>query len=86
MTSVFDFSVSDSFNSYIAHKDIWINNIGFNCWRSVLGSSTVSKSTASTAESMAEDLEEPSFKREKLSSFTGNENPVSYLSNSSLFL
>ncbi|KAB0387504.1 hypothetical protein FD755_002460 [Muntiacus reevesi] len=38
--------------------------------RSVLGSSTVSKSTVSTTESMAEDLEEPSFKRERLSSFT----------------
>lgn len=38
--------------------------------RSVLGSSTVSKSSVSTSESMAEDLEEPSFKRERLSSFT----------------
>ncbi|KAM5268958.1 dynein axonemal intermediate chain 4 isoform 3-T3 [Hipposideros larvatus] len=38
--------------------------------RSVLGSSTVSKSTASTSESMAEDLEELSYKREKLASFT----------------
>ncbi|OWK04745.1 hypothetical protein Celaphus_00002449, partial [Cervus elaphus hippelaphus] len=40
--------------------------------RSVLGSSTVSKSTVSTTESMAEDLEEPSFKRERLSSLTGS--------------
>lgn len=31
-----------------------------------LGSSTVSKSSVSTSESMAEDLEEPSFKREKI--------------------
>uniref|UniRef100_A0A8C6D1P6 Dynein axonemal intermediate chain 4 n=1 Tax=Moschus moschiferus TaxID=68415 RepID=A0A8C6D1P6_MOSMO len=38
--------------------------------RSVLGSSTVSKSSVSTTESMAEDLEEPSFKRERLSSLT----------------
>ncbi|XP_045753410.1 dynein axonemal intermediate chain 4 isoform X2 [Mirounga angustirostris] len=38
--------------------------------RSVLGSSTVSKSSVSTTESIAEDLEEPSYKREKLSSFT----------------
>nr|XP_020751798.1 WD repeat-containing protein 78-like [Odocoileus virginianus texanus] len=41
--------------------------------RSVLGSSTVSKSTVSTTESMAEDLEEPSFKRERLSSLTESE-------------
>ncbi|KAM9107351.1 dynein axonemal intermediate chain 4 isoform 2-T2 [Megaptera novaeangliae] len=38
--------------------------------RSVLGSSTVSKSSTSTTESMVEDLEEPSFKRERLASFT----------------
>ncbi|XP_039089343.1 dynein intermediate chain 4, axonemal [Hyaena hyaena] len=38
--------------------------------RSVLGSSTVSKSSISTTESIAEDLEEPSYKREKLTSFT----------------
>ncbi|KAK2499540.1 hypothetical protein MC885_019034 [Smutsia gigantea] len=38
--------------------------------RSVLGSSTVSKSSVSTTESFAEDLEEPSYKREKLTSFT----------------
>ncbi|XP_027466337.1 WD repeat-containing protein 78 isoform X3 [Zalophus californianus] len=38
--------------------------------RSVLGSSTVSKSSVSTTESIAEDLEEPSYKREKLTSFT----------------
>lgn len=35
---------------------------------------------------MAEDLEEPSYKRERLSSFTGNENPIFHLSNSLLFL
>uniref|UniRef100_A0A667H071 Dynein axonemal intermediate chain 4 n=3 Tax=Lynx TaxID=13124 RepID=A0A667H071_LYNCA len=38
--------------------------------RSVLGSSIVSKSSVSTTESIAEDLEEPSYKREKLTSFT----------------
>uniref|UniRef100_A0A2K6KWU5 Dynein axonemal intermediate chain 4 n=1 Tax=Rhinopithecus bieti TaxID=61621 RepID=A0A2K6KWU5_RHIBE len=38
--------------------------------RSVLGSSTVSKSSVSTSESIAEDLEEPSYKRERLTSFT----------------
>uniref|UniRef100_A0A673UTI1 Dynein axonemal intermediate chain 4 n=1 Tax=Suricata suricatta TaxID=37032 RepID=A0A673UTI1_SURSU len=38
--------------------------------RSVLGSSTASKSSISTIESLAEDLEEPSYKREKLTSFT----------------
>ncbi|XP_036880162.2 dynein axonemal intermediate chain 4 isoform X2 [Manis javanica] len=38
--------------------------------RSILGSSTVSKSSVSTTESFAEDLEEPSYKREKLTSFT----------------
>ncbi|XP_027729899.1 WD repeat-containing protein 78 [Vombatus ursinus] len=35
--------------------------------RSVLGSSTVSKSSASTMESIGEDLEEPSFRREAIS-------------------
>ncbi|XP_008829309.1 WD repeat-containing protein 78 isoform X1 [Nannospalax galili] len=38
--------------------------------RSVLGSSTMSKSSISTTESMTEDLEKPSYKRERLSSFT----------------
>ncbi|XP_057356285.1 dynein axonemal intermediate chain 4 isoform X3 [Manis pentadactyla] len=38
--------------------------------RSILGSSTVSKSSVSTTESFAEDIEEPSYKREKLTSFT----------------
>uniref|UniRef100_A0A2K6SRK5 Dynein axonemal intermediate chain 4 n=1 Tax=Saimiri boliviensis boliviensis TaxID=39432 RepID=A0A2K6SRK5_SAIBB len=38
--------------------------------RSVLGSSTVSKSSVSTSESIAEDLEESSYKRERLTSFT----------------
>ncbi|KAM5323114.1 dynein axonemal intermediate chain 4 isoform 2-T2 [Glossophaga mutica] len=38
--------------------------------RSVFGSSTVSKSSMSTTESIAEDLEEPSYKREGLTSFT----------------
>ncbi|XP_045403754.1 dynein axonemal intermediate chain 4 [Lemur catta] len=38
--------------------------------RSVLGSSTISKSSVSTTESIAEDIEEPSFKRERLTSFT----------------
>lgn len=38
--------------------------------RSILGSSSVSKSSLSTSESIAEDLEEPSYKREKLASFT----------------
>ncbi|XP_045837491.1 dynein axonemal intermediate chain 4 isoform X2 [Meles meles] len=39
--------------------------------RSVLGSSTVSKSSVSTTDSIAEDLEEPSYRRERLTSFTG---------------
>ncbi|XP_076718433.1 dynein axonemal intermediate chain 4 isoform X1 [Callospermophilus lateralis] len=38
--------------------------------RSVIGSSTISKSSISTTESIAEDLEEPSFRRERLSSLT----------------
>lgn len=46
----------------------------------------VSKSSASTTESIAEDLEEPSYKRERLASFTGNENIIVYFSNSLLFL
>ncbi|XP_043859847.1 dynein axonemal intermediate chain 4 isoform X2 [Dromiciops gliroides] len=37
--------------------------------RSALGSSTVSKSSASTSESMGEDLEEPSYRRETISSY-----------------
>ncbi|XP_057356288.1 dynein axonemal intermediate chain 4 isoform X6 [Manis pentadactyla] len=41
--------------------------------RSILGSSTVSKSSVSTTESFAEDIEEPSYKREKLTSFTDSE-------------
>ncbi|XP_075801471.1 dynein axonemal intermediate chain 4 isoform X2 [Microtus pennsylvanicus] len=38
--------------------------------RSVMGSSTVSKSSVSTTESLSEDLEEPAYKRERLASFT----------------
>ncbi|XP_078188307.1 dynein axonemal intermediate chain 4 isoform X2 [Callithrix jacchus] len=38
--------------------------------RSVLGSSMISKSSVSTSESIAEDLEESSYKRERLTSFT----------------
>ncbi|XP_047395697.1 dynein axonemal intermediate chain 4 isoform X2 [Sciurus carolinensis] len=38
--------------------------------RSVLGTSTISKSSISTTESISEDFEEPSFKRERLSSLT----------------
>ncbi|XP_049735483.1 dynein axonemal intermediate chain 4 isoform X1 [Elephas maximus indicus] len=38
--------------------------------RSALGSSTISKSSVSTTESIAEDLEEPSYKRERLASYT----------------
>ncbi|XP_006879896.1 PREDICTED: WD repeat-containing protein 78 [Elephantulus edwardii] len=38
--------------------------------RSAVGSSTISKSSISTIESIAEDLDEPSYKRERLSSFT----------------
>ncbi|XP_046307004.1 dynein axonemal intermediate chain 4 isoform X1 [Marmota monax] len=38
--------------------------------RSVIGSSTISKSSISTTESIAEDIEEPSFRRERLSSLT----------------
>ncbi|KAM9003561.1 WD repeat-containing protein 78 isoform X3 [Sarcophilus harrisii] len=37
--------------------------------RSALGSSTVSKSSASTSESIGEDLEEPSYRRETISSY-----------------
>lgn len=39
-----------------------------------MGSSTVSKSSVSTTESMTEDLEEPAYKRDRLASFTGNKN------------
>ncbi|XP_012657093.1 WD repeat-containing protein 78 [Otolemur garnettii] len=41
--------------------------------RSAIGSSTVSKSSISTTESIAEVLEEPLFKRERLASFTETE-------------
>lgn len=44
-----------------------------NFQRSVIGSSsTVSKSSISTTESMTEDLEDPSYKRDRLASFAGN--------------
>lgn len=50
-----------------------MNNVNFQ--RSVMGSSTVSKSSVSTTESITEDLEDPSYKRDRLASFTGNKKP-----------
>uniref|UniRef100_A0A8D0UJP9 Dynein axonemal intermediate chain 4 n=1 Tax=Sus scrofa TaxID=9823 RepID=A0A8D0UJP9_PIG len=56
-------------SEFVASYSLYQNTLG-QFTRSVLGSSTVSKSSVSITESMAEDLEEPSYKRERLTSFT----------------
>ncbi|XP_008070391.1 WD repeat-containing protein 78 isoform X2 [Carlito syrichta] len=61
---------SDFISSYTLYQNTTNPNMLGQFTRSVLGSSTVSKSSASTTESIAEDLEESSYKREKLTSFT----------------
>ncbi|XP_073935904.1 dynein axonemal intermediate chain 4 isoform X3 [Castor canadensis] len=61
---------SDFISSYSLYQNTVNPSMLGQFTRSVLGSSTVSKSSVSTTESMTEDLEEPSFKRERLASFT----------------
>ncbi|XP_004431634.1 PREDICTED: WD repeat-containing protein 78 [Ceratotherium simum simum] len=61
---------SDYISSYSLYQNTLNPSMLGQFTRSVLGSSTVSKSSVSTNESIAEDLEEPSYKREKLASFT----------------
>ncbi|XP_055484691.1 dynein axonemal intermediate chain 4 isoform X1 [Psammomys obesus] len=61
---------SDFISSYSLYQNTVNPSMFGQLTRSVLGSSSVSKSSVSTTESMAEDLEEPSYKRDKLASFT----------------
>ncbi|XP_048076671.1 dynein axonemal intermediate chain 4 isoform X4 [Ursus arctos] len=61
---------SDYISSYSLYQNTINPSMLGQFTRSVLGSSSVSKSSVSTTESIAEDLEEPSYKREKLTSFT----------------
>ncbi|XP_040612998.1 dynein intermediate chain 4, axonemal isoform X2 [Mesocricetus auratus] len=61
---------SDFISSYSLYQNTINPSMLGQFTRSVLGSSTVSKSSVSTTESMTEDLEEPAYKRERLASFT----------------
>uniref|UniRef100_A0A8C4PK86 Dynein axonemal intermediate chain 4 n=1 Tax=Equus asinus TaxID=9793 RepID=A0A8C4PK86_EQUAS len=61
---------SDYISSYSFYQNTLNPSMLGQFTRSVLGSSTVSKSSVSTTESITEDLEEPSYKRERLASFT----------------
>ncbi|KAM7099095.1 dynein axonemal intermediate chain 4 isoform 2-T3 [Molossus nigricans] len=62
-------------SEYVASPSLYQNTLNPSMLgqftRSVLGSSVISKSSISTTESIAEDLEEPSYKRGGLTSFTG---------------
>lgn len=61
---------SDVLASYSVYQNTLNPSMMGQFTRSALGSSTVSRSSISTTESMGEDLEEPSYKHEKLASFT----------------
>uniref|UniRef100_A0A8C5KHA4 Dynein axonemal intermediate chain 4 n=1 Tax=Jaculus jaculus TaxID=51337 RepID=A0A8C5KHA4_JACJA len=61
---------SDFISSYSLYQNTVNPSMLGQFTRSVLGSSSVSKSSVSTTESITEDLEEPSYKRERLASFT----------------
>ncbi|XP_013369893.1 PREDICTED: WD repeat-containing protein 78 [Chinchilla lanigera] len=61
---------SDIIASYSMYQNTMNPSMMGQFTRSALGSTTVSKSSASTTESLAEDLEEPPYKREQLASFT----------------
>ncbi|XP_041508840.1 dynein intermediate chain 4, axonemal isoform X1 [Microtus oregoni] len=61
---------SDFISSYSLYQNTVNPSMFGQFTRSVMGSSTVSKSSVSTTESMSEDLEEPAYKRERLASFT----------------
>ncbi|CAO2588279.1 Dynein axonemal intermediate chain 4, partial [Lemmus lemmus] len=61
---------SDFISSYSLYQNTVNPSMLGQFTRSVMGSSTVSKSSVSTTESMTEDLEDPAYKRERLASFT----------------
>ncbi|XP_004699674.1 dynein axonemal intermediate chain 4 [Echinops telfairi] len=62
---------SDLKSSYTLYQNTIMNPTLLGQYtRSALGSSTVSRSSISTTESIAEDLEEPSYRRERLVSYT----------------
>ncbi|XP_038191386.1 dynein intermediate chain 4, axonemal isoform X2 [Arvicola amphibius] len=61
---------SDFISSYTLYQNTVNPSMLGQFTRSVIGSSTVSKSSVSTTESMTEDLEEPAYKRDRLASFT----------------
>nr|XP_012998627.2 WD repeat-containing protein 78 isoform X2 [Cavia porcellus] len=61
---------SDIMASYSMYQNTLNPSVMGQFTRSALGSSTISKSSISATESMAEDLEEASYKGEKLASFT----------------
>ncbi|KAL1776590.1 WD repeat-containing protein 78 [Sigmodon hispidus] len=60
---------SDFISSYSLYQNTINPSMLGQFTRSVMGSSTVSKSSVSTTESMTEDLEEPAYKRDRLASF-----------------
>ncbi|XP_030109419.1 dynein axonemal intermediate chain 4 isoform X2 [Mus musculus] len=61
---------SDYISSYSLYQNTLNPSMLGQYTRSVLGSSSVSKSSISTTESMSEDLEDSSYKRDRLASFT----------------
>ncbi|XP_031233848.1 WD repeat-containing protein 78 isoform X2 [Mastomys coucha] len=61
---------SDYISSYSLYQNTLNPSMLGQYTRSVMGSSSVSKSSISTTESITEDLEDPSYKRDRLASFT----------------
>lgn len=61
---------SDFISSYSLYQNTVNPSMLGQFTRSVMVSSTVSKSSVSTTESMTDDLEEPAYKRDRLASFT----------------
>ncbi|XP_021017305.1 WD repeat-containing protein 78 isoform X2 [Mus caroli] len=61
---------SDYISSYSLYQNTLNPSMLGQYTRSVLGSSSVSKSSISTTESISEDLEDSSYKRDRLASFT----------------
>nr|XP_048309164.1 dynein axonemal intermediate chain 4 isoform X2 [Myodes glareolus] len=61
---------SDFISSYSLYQNTVNPSMLGQFTRSVMGSSSVSKSSVSTTESMTEDLDEPAYKRDRLASFT----------------
>ncbi|XP_029331557.1 WD repeat-containing protein 78 isoform X4 [Mus caroli] len=64
---------SDYISSYSLYQNTLNPSMLGQYTRSVLGSSSVSKSSISTTESISEDLEDSSYKRDRLASFTDSE-------------